>query len=145
MARVVVIVLVLAAILSIALLLRNRKGSRRPSNAMISDPGPPPADVSNDTTVSAAQIQTYRSYLDRDLDMVERTGELKGESMREAWRVSSIVDGLRQKLFIVAKGQASAKFSDMAETELINSTTDEEARELIRTIVRNDVDAQRKA
>jgi hypothetical protein len=93
--------------------------------------------------LTAAQIKAWMPYDGIALEHAQRTGKLKGQRLDEMYRVDGIVNRLRTQLYIVATGRASQNFAKAASEDLMASTADDAARQLVRQLV--DADVQSKA
>src|ERR1700722_9994852 len=91
-------------------------------------------------SISPALVQIYLDF-DGKADMYQRRGMPKRELYGDgcAWRA---IDGLRTRLYIVAAGLASAKFSASAEADLLALAPDEEARRMGLAMVDRDLPAK---
>lgn len=91
--------------------------------------------------VSAAQVDIYTTH-DGDIDLYQRRGSPQMAILGDSWNT---IEDLRRRLFLVAVGRASATFASSVEADLLNLTSDEDARRRIRAIVEGDVKTQLKS
>ena len=98
-------------------------------------------DMSAPASISSALVQIYMDF-DGNVDMYQRRGMPKRELYGDgcAWHA---IDGLRTRLYIVAAGLASAKFSASAEADLLAWAPDEEARRMVLAMVDRDLQSKR--
>jgi hypothetical protein len=94
--------------------------------------------VLTDAPLSAEQIEAHLRQ-GRDVEFLQRTKRLKGEAIDEAYRIEGVLGRLEMQLYLVAKGKASLRYAEAAEADLVASTTDENARRLVRALVAADV------
>ena len=85
-------------------------------------------------TLTFSKLKTYQKF-DGDIDGFSRAchGIDSSGISDDDWRT---IDELRQALFLVLSGQASADFSQRVERRLHDVTTDEQTRQLIRDLAR---------
>jgi hypothetical protein len=94
--------------------------------------------VLTDARLSADQIDAHLRQ-GRDVEFLQRIRRIKGEALSEAYRIEGILSRLEMQLFLVATGKASLRYAEAAEADLVASTTDEDARRIVRSLVATDV------
>jgi hypothetical protein len=85
--------------------------------------------------ITTADIALYRHY-DGDLDGLSRSADRNANISDADWR---IIDDLRQRAFVVAKGRGSEAFDRRFESDLPTHMPDERARIEFRELVEADL------